>query len=79
MRICNVQGGIEKILEQNELMLEKHHQEEFKGMARAMDDTEKLIVLKTIPSPALIDELLRRVTLLEDRDKAIKSLFNIKE
>lgn len=74
-----MQGGIEKILEQNELMLEKHHQEEFKGMARAMDDTEKLIVLKTIPSPALIDELLRRVTLLEDRDKAIKSLFNIKE
>lgn len=70
---------VEKFQEQIDADLEKRHQEDFKGIARAMEDTEKNIVLKTIPSEALIGELTRRLTLLENRDKAIKSLFKIQE
>ena len=68
---------IKDVVEQNDEMLERRHQEDFKDVARAMEDTEKNIVLKTIPTDALIAELSRRMTLLEDRDKAIKALFKI--
>ena len=71
--------AVDKVQEQIDADLEKRHQEDFKGIARAMEDTEKNIVLKTIPSEALIGELTRRLTLLENRDKAIKSLFKIQE
>lgn len=70
---------VEKFQEKIDVDLEKRHQEDFKGIARAMEDTEKNIVLKTIPSEALIGELKRRLTLLENRDSAIKSLFKIQE
>lgn len=70
---------VEKFQEQIDADLEKRHQEDFKGIARAMEDTEKNIVLKTIPSEALIGELTRRLALLENRDKAIKELFKIQE
>ena len=59
--------------------LERQHQAEFKGVARAMEDTEKDIVLKTIPTEVLIGEIQRRVLLLENRDRAIKELFRIPE
>lgn len=57
--------------------LERQHQEEFKGVARAMEESEKYIVLKTIPTDVLLSEIGRRCNLLESRDKAIKELFNI--
>lgn len=70
---------VDKVQEQVDADLEKRHQEDFKGIARAMEDTEKNIVLKTIPTEALLGEINRRLTLLENRDKAIKSLFKIQE
>lgn len=68
---------VEKFQEKIDIDLEKRHQEDFKGIARAMEDTEKNIVLKTIPTEALIGEINRRVILLENRDKAIKELFKV--
>jgi len=59
--------------------IERRHQEEFKDVARAMEDTEKYIVLKTIPTDVLINEISKRMQLLESRDKAIKELFRIPE
>lgn len=70
---------VEKTQGKIDAELERRHQEDFKDIARAMEDNEKNIVLKTIPSEALLEELGRRLTLLEDRDKAIKSLFKIQE
>lgn len=59
--------------------LERRHEADFKEIARAMEDNEKNIVLKTIPSDVLFEELKRRLNLLEGRDKAIKALFKIPE
>lgn len=70
---------VDKIQDKIDADLEKRHQEDFKDIARAMVDEEKNIVLKTIPSEALLNELNRRLSLLENRDKAIKSLFKIQE
>lgn len=57
--------------------IERQHQEEFKDIARAMEDGEKNIVLRTITTEDLLKELSRRCELLESRDKAIKELFRI--
>ena len=35
---------INRVIEENDANLEKRHQEEFKGVARALQDTEKNIV-----------------------------------
>ena len=70
---------VEKMQMKIDENLEKQHQAEFKGVARAMEDAEKDIVLKTIPTEVLIGEIQRRVSLLENRDKAIKELFRIPE
>lgn len=70
---------INTVLEQNNDDLERRHLEEFKGIARGMEDNEKNIILKAIPSQVLLDELSRRISLLEDRDKSIKQLFRIAE
>lgn len=68
---------IDRVLEQNDELLEKRHEADFKDIARAMEDNEKNIVLKTIPSDVLFNELKRRLNLLENRDQAIKELFKI--
>lgn len=68
---------IEKIVEQNNEILERHHREEFKDIARAMENEEKYIVLKTIPSSVLIDELKKRMMLLEETNNAVKMLFKV--
>lgn len=72
-------SNIDRVLEQNDELLERRHEADFKGIARALEDNEKNIVLKTIPSEALLDELRRRLNLLEGRDQAIKALFKIQE
>ena len=59
--------------------LERQHQEKFKSIAMAMENEEKYIVLKTIPTNILLDEVRRRFELLENRDKAVKELFQIQE
>ena len=59
-----------------ETSMEERHLEEFKTAAKAMSDDEKYIVLKSIPSDVLIDEIRKRMNLLEKRNKAIKDLFN---
>ncbi len=66
---------------QNEVneQLNKRHTAEFKDFARAMQSDEKTIILKTVPTDALLDELERRMKLLESRDQAIKELFRIPE
>ncbi len=71
--------AIQRIIEQNETELERRHKEDFKNVARAFESEEKQIVLKIISTEVLLDELKRRMTLLEDRDKAIKSLFKIQD
>lgn len=75
--------SFERIVEesQNEVneQLNKRHTAEFKDFARAMQSDEKTIVLKTVPTDALLGELERRVKLLENRDQAIKELFRIPE
>lgn len=63
--------------EKNEQQLERRHLEEFKGVARGLEESEKLIVLKTIPTKDLLDELNRRMTLLENRDQKIRELYRI--
>jgi len=63
--------------EKNDQQLEKRHLEEFKGVARGLEESEKLIVLKTIPSKDLLEELTRRMTLLEDRDQKVRELYRI--
>ena len=65
--------------EKNEQQLERRHLEEFKGVAKGLEESEKLIVLKTIPSKDLLEELNRRMLLLENRDKQIKELYRITE
>ena len=71
--------AVEKMQQKIDENLERQHQEEFKGIARAMENEEKHIVLKTIPTNDLLDELGRRCELLESRDKAVKELFRIHE
>lgn len=63
--------------EKNDQQLEKRHLEEFKGVARGLEESEKLIVLKTISTKDLLDELNRRMTLLEDRDQKVRELYRI--
>ena len=63
--------------EKNEQQLERRHLEEFKGVARGLEESEKLIVLKTIPSKDLLEELNRRMMLLENRDQQIRELYRI--
>ncbi len=70
---------ISDVIEQNNEILEKRHLEDMKGFARAMENEEKDIVLKTISTDVLIGEIQRRMQLLENRDKAIKELFRIPE
>ncbi len=65
--------------EKNDQQLERRHLEEFKGVAKGLEESEKLIVLKTIPSKDLLEELNRRMMLLENRDKQIKELYRITE
>jgi hypothetical protein len=72
-------NAVEKMQMKIDESLERKHQEEFKDVARAMEDTEKYIVLKTIPTEVLIGEISKRMQLLESRDKAIKELFRIPE
>lgn len=72
-------NAVEKMQMKIDENLERQHREEFKGVARAMEDTEKDIVLKTIPTDVLLGEVSRRMNLLENRDKAIKELFRIPE
>ena len=67
--------AVEKMQQKIDETLERQHQEEFKGIAMAMGNEEKNIVLKTIPTNELLDELGRRCELLEKRDKAVKELF----
>lgn len=71
--------AVEKMQVKIDENLERQHQEEFKGIARAMENEEKNIVLKTIPTNDLLDELGRRCEILERRDKAVKELFRIQE
>ena len=70
---------VEKMQTKIDENLERQHREEFKGVARAMENTEKDIVLKTIPTDVLLGEITRRMQLLENRDKTIKELFRIPE
>lgn len=63
--------------EKNEQQLERRHLEEFKGVAKGLEESEKLIVLKTIPSKDLLEELNRRMMLLENRDQQIRELYRI--
>ena len=72
-------SNIDRVIEQNDELLERRHEADFKDIARAMEDNEKNIVLKTISNEALLDELKRRLNLLEGRDHAIKALFKIQE
>lgn len=71
--------AVEKMQQKIDENLEKKHKEEFKGIARAMENDEKHIVLKTIPTNDLLEEVSRRCELLEKRDKAVKELFRIQE
>ncbi len=70
---------IEKTQDRINEGIERQHKEEFKDIARAMEEGEKNIVLRTIPTEDLLKEVSRRCTLLESRDKAIKELFRIPE
>ena len=71
--------AVEKMQQKIDENLEKKHKEEFKGIARAMENDEKHIVLRTIPTNDLLEEVSRRCELLEKRDKAVKELFRIQE
>lgn len=70
---------ISDVIEQNNEILEKRHLEDMKGFARAMENEEKYIVLKTIPTEILIQEIGKRYSALENRDKAIRELYHIPE
>lgn len=70
---------ISSVIEQNNDNLKKRHLADMKDFARAMENDEKDIVLKTTPTEVLLNELSRRLLLLENRDKAIKDLFHISE
>ena len=72
-------NAVEKMQMKIDENLEMKHQEEFKDVARAMEDTEKYIVLKTIPTEVLIGEISKRMQLLENRDKAMRELFRVPE
>ena len=68
-----------KLQEKMNERMEKGNQQEMKDIARAMEIGDKEVILKTIPSDVLLGEITRRMTLLENRDKAIKELFRIPE
>ena len=68
---------MEQVQEKIDANLERRHQEDFKDVARAMEESEKYIVLKTIPTEVLLGEVSRRCVILENRDKAVKELFRI--
>ena len=70
---------ISNVIEQNNESLEKRHLEDMKDFARAMENEEKYIVLKTIPTDVLIQEIGKRCSTLENRDKAIRELYHIPE
>ena len=70
---------ISNVIEQNNESLEKRHLEDMKDFARAMENEEKYIVLKTIPTQVLIQEISKRYSNLENRDKAIRELYHIPE
>lgn len=58
--------------------LEEIHQADFKNVVDAMSEEEKIIVLKSIKkTEIIINEILERVNRLEDRDDAMRKLFNI--
>lgn len=69
----------EKLQDKLNERMEKGNQQEMKGIAKGMTVGDKTIVLKTIPTEVLLGEITRRMTLLENRDKAIKELFRIPE
>lgn len=70
---------VEKTQQKIDAELERRHQEDFKDVARAMENSEKYIVLKTIPTNVLLEEVKRRINKLEERDVAVKALFRVQE
>lgn len=72
-------NAVEKMQQKIDVRIEKSNQSEMKDIAKAMEIEDKTVVLKTIPTDALIEELSRRMLLLEKRDRAIKELFRIHE
>jgi hypothetical protein len=72
-------NAVSSIIEQNNEILEQRHLNDMKDVARAMESEEKSIVLKTIPTQDLLDEISRRCDLLETRDKAVRELYRIPE
>lgn len=71
--------AVEKMQQKIDETLERQHQEELKGIAMAMGNEEKHIVLKTIPTNVLLDEVRIRCELLESREKAVKEIFQTQE
>lgn len=72
-------NAVSSVIEQNNEILEQRHLNDMKDVARAMESEEKSIVLKTIPTQDLLDEISRRCDLLETRDKAVRELYRIPE
>lgn len=72
-------NAVSSVIEQNNEILEQRHLNDMKDVARAMENEEKYIVLKTIPTQVLLDEISKRCNSLENRDKAIRELYRIPE